>query len=235
MLKYTQKKKILIVDDDADTRNIFAESFQTYFNVDTTDDLDLAYNSAIENKYDLLLLDVDLGQKTTGLDLCKKIRSQISTQRIPIVILTGQGKKDIQITSYDVGADGYFDKSDDIEIIAASLNAKIKRIEGIIGKSDALGNLVLYAERGEVEVNNISYKLSSVELAILKLFLKNVNRPIGRDEIKRVVWKELQIDSRAVDVHISCLRKKLSAFNHEFDSQYGKGYILRPSRSISPK
>lgn len=226
-----QKKRILMLDDDADTRNIFAEALQRYFFVDTTGDIDFAYNSALENKYDLLILDFDLGQKTTGLDLCKKIRAQVSTQRLPIVILTGQGQKDIQINSYDVGADDYFDKSDDIDIIAASLTGKIKRIEGIVGKSDALGNLVVYSERSEIEINNNIHKLSKLELSILKLFIKNVNRPIGREEIRSSVWKEMGSDNRLVDVHISNLRRKLSEFDHEFEPQYGKGYMLKPSKS----
>jgi two-component system, OmpR family, copper resistance phosphate regulon response regulator CusR len=234
-LGYTLKKKILLVDDDADIRVTLSESLRFYFDVETTDNIDFAYNAAIQKKYDLLLLDINLGQSINGIDLCKKIRNHDSAQSLPIVILTGGVHKETLLSSYQVGADDFFDKTEDIDVIAASLDSKIKRVEGFIGKTDSVGNLTLYYESSEIKIENTIYKLSGVEFSILSFFLKNVNRLITRDEIILNIWKEQIVESRVIDTHISNLRKKLFTFDHDFESQYGKGYILRPNRKISPK
>jgi DNA-binding response OmpR family regulator len=63
---------------------------------------------------------------------------------------------------------------------------------------------------------------------LLRVFLANPNRKISREEILKTVWKGVQVTKRAVDVHISQLRQKLTGFNHGIKTLYGRGYILRP-------
>lgn len=221
------KKKLLIVDDDKFICDNFAQCLQDTFNVVTTGDVDIAYRIATQNHVDALLLDVNLGEEN-GIDLCEKLRQNQLTQKLPIMIMTGFGDKKKLLSSYQVGADDYFEKPIEIEELTARLQARLKRVEDIAGKVDTLGNLKIFFDRNEVELNGSVQSFSQIEFTLLKVFLLNVNKKVSREEILNTVWQGTKVEQRTVDVHISSLRKKLKEFNHQIDSLYGSGYILRP-------
>ena len=144
------------------------------------------------------------------------------------MIMTGFGDKKKLLSSYQVGADDYFEKPIEIEELTARLQARLKRVEDIAGKVDTLGNLKIFFDRNEVELNGSVQSFSQIEFTLLKVFLLNVNKKVSREEILNTVWQGTKVEQRTVDVHISSLRKKLKEFNHQIDSLYGSGYILRP-------
>ncbi|MGZ3724151.1 MAG: response regulator transcription factor [Pseudobdellovibrio sp.] len=221
------KKKLLIVDDDKFICSMLEQSMKDVFDVVTTDDVDIAFKIATQNNVDALLLDVNLGAES-GIELCEKLRKNQLTQKIPIMIMTGFGDKNKLVSSYKVGADDYIEKPIETDELSARLTARLKRVEDIAGKINTFGNLKIYSDRNEVELNGTVRQFSQIEFTLLKVFLMNVNKKVSREEILNSVWVGTKVEQRTVDVHISSLRKKLKEFNHQIDSLYGSGYILRP-------
>ncbi|MGZ3692069.1 MAG: response regulator transcription factor, partial [Pseudobdellovibrio sp.] len=211
------KKKLLIVDDDKFICSMLEQSMKDVFDVVTTDDVDIAFKIATQNNVDALLLDVNLGAES-GIELCEKLRKNQLTQKIPIMIMTGFGDKNKLVSSYKVGADDYIEKPIETDELSARLTARLKRVEDIAGKINTFGNLKIYSDRNEVELNGTVRQFSQIEFTLLKVFLMNVNKKVSREEILNSVWVGTKVEQRTVDVHISSLRKKLKEFNHQIDS-----------------
>lgn len=224
------KKKILIVDDEVLLGETFAEALADSYETIATTDPDIAYRIATQNQIDALLLDVNLGA-SNGMDLCEKLRQNPLTQKIQILLMTGFGNKESLISSYKVGADDYIEKPIDINELKIRIQSRLKRVESLVGRSDSIGNLKLFFDSNEVEINGKKIQLSPIEFSLLKLFVINVNKKITREEILNTVWSNTKVEERTVDVHITSLRKKVKDFNHHIDSMYGSGYILRSSKS----
>jgi len=223
------KKKILIVDDEVLLGETFAEALADLYETITTTDPDIAYRIATQNQIDALLLDVNLGT-SNGIDLCEKLRQNPLTQKIQILLMTGFGNKESLISSYRVGADDYIEKPIDISELKIRIHSRLKRVESLVGRSDSIGNLKLFFDSNEVEIDGKKIQLSPIEFSLLKLFVINVNKKITREEILNTVWSNTKVEERTIDVHITSLRKKVKDFNHHIDSMYGSGYILRLSR-----
>lgn len=224
------KKKILIVDDEVLLGETFAEALADSYETITTTDPDIAYRIATQNQIDALLLDVNLGA-SNGMDLCEKLRQNPLTQKIQILLMTGFGNKERLLSSYKVGADDYIEKPIDLDELKVRIHSRLKRVESLVGRSDSIGNLKLFFDSNEVEINGKKIQLSPIEFSLLKLFAVNVNKKITREEILNTVWSNTKVEERTIDVHITSLRKKVKDFNHHIDSMYGSGYILRSFKS----
>ncbi len=222
------KKKLLLLDDDPRVCDILSQGLSQEFEVMTTDDCDIAYRVAVKNPPDILLLDIQL-KAGNGIDLCEKFRSNPLTKKIPILIFTGHGSTDNMLKSYDVGADDYLEKPIDLVVIRKRLHSRLKRVQDLCNDGLAFGNLKLFEERLEIELDGKTHKLSNIEFDLLRIFLTNPNKNISREEILKTLWSDIQVTERTVDVHISSLRRKLKDFNHNIKALYGSGYILKPS------
>ena len=113
----------------------------------------------------------------------------------------------------------------DIEILKLKLISKYKK--NTILNHKTFGNLAIDSDQLEIKINDEIQKISLIELKILNLLIDSANLKLSRDEILVNVWESSHVDSRTIDVHISHLRKKLIQFDHQIQSIYGGGYILR--------
>lgn len=226
------KKKLLILDDDIRICEVLAQGLGNDFEIVTTHDADIAYRVITKNTPDIILLDIHLGTGS-GIELCKKLRDNQLIRNIPILILTGHGTTDKMLQSYDVGADDYIEKPVDLVVIKARLNARLRRVQELSNTGTCFGNLKLFSERLEIELDGRSQRLSEIEFNILRIFLSNPNKKISREEILKTIWNDTRVEERTVDVHISSLRRKLKDFNHNIKALYGSGYILRPTEKRS--
>lgn len=226
------KKKLLILDDDIRICEVLAQALSNDYEVTITHDADIAYRIITKNSPDIILLDIHLGTGC-GIGLCKKLRANQIIKNIPILILTGQGTTDKMLQSFDVGADDYIEKPVDLVVIKARLKARLRRMEELSNTGVCFGNLKLYSERFEIELDGRCERLSEIEFNMLKIFLSNPNKKISRMDILKTIWNDTRVEERTVDVHISSLRRKLKDFNHHIKALYGSGYILRPSEKKS--
>ncbi|MGE3759867.1 MAG: response regulator transcription factor [Pseudobdellovibrionaceae bacterium] len=222
------KKNLMIVDDDKNLCEVLSSGLSDDFNVTTTEDADIAFRIAVKNQPDIILLDILL-KNQNGIELCHKLRQNQITKKIPVLMFTGHGSKDRMISSFEFGADDYIEKPIDLEVLKTRLLSRLKRMQDIVPTGTAFGNLKMFPDRFEVELDGKVHKLSEIEFDLLRIFLINPNKKISREEILGTIWNDVKVTERTVDVHVSSLRKKLKDFNYNIKSMYGTGYILRPT------
>ena len=203
--------KVLIVDDDNAVLNILYKVIVSNgIEADTASGGEEALKKILSVKYDLILLDINLGN-VSGFEVLQKIRDDgIST---PVVIVSARNEDYDTLYGLNIGADDYITKPFNPVILGAKVKALIRRSRDTNGKS-AENNLVAGPFVYDVSMLRL-YKsgkevlLTSKENSLMKLFLDNVNRIFSKDMIYEMVWGEYIVDENAVMVYINRLRQKI--------------------------
>ena len=218
-----EKKRILIVDDDAEIRDLleFDISSSGYF-VDTASDGMEGLNKALNNKYDLILLDVMM-PKMNGWQVCREIRKY---SKVPIIMLTAKSSEDDELTGFECGADEYISKPFSPKILVARVDALLRRT----AKSDKngimrAGTIELNKVAHIVKVNDREVELSFKEFELLVYFMENKNIALSREQILNNVWNyDYFGDARTIDTHVKKLRAKLTKEADYIKTIWGMGY-----------
>ncbi|MBX9837895.1 MAG: response regulator transcription factor [Chitinophagaceae bacterium] len=182
------------------------------------------------NKYDLILLDINL-PKRNGHDLCKLIRTK--NDLIPIIMLTAFNTMDSKLKGFDYGADDYISKPFEFKELVARIRALLKRANKLYVKEIEilkLGDLEMNMESREVRRGDVFINLTVKEFQLLEYFLRNINKVLSRAEIAKKVWDiDFDTQTNVIDVYVNYLRNKI---DKEFSTkllhtQIGSGYILK--------
>ncbi len=207
-------KRILIVDDDDEIRELleFDISSSGYVVDTATDGLD-GLNKALNNTYDLILLDVMM-PKMNGFEVCRNIRQ--AKLSIPILLLTAKGTIDDKTTGFDCGADDYLVKPFDIQEVLLRIRVLLRR-NNIVEETNSLSNEVLkcgdieiFPESLEVCVVNKKVKLTPTEFEILYCLMQHFNHPVKLATLLDEVWGyDSNEDVRMLRVHVGGLRNKI--------------------------
>ncbi len=229
------QKRILIVDDDDEIRELleFDVSQSGYF-VDTARDGMEGLNKALNNSYDLILLDVMM-PKMNGFDVCKNIRQ--AKLAIPILMLTAKGTIDDKTEGFDCGADDYLVKPFDIQEVLLRIRVLLRRnqVEETNALSDEIlnvGDIQIFPETLECIIVNKRVKLTPTEFEILYSLMQHFNNPVTLATLLDEVWGyDSNEDVRMLRVHVGGLRNKI-----EIDAKKPKylhtvtnvGYKLTP-------
>ena len=232
-----QEKRILIVDDDDEIRDLleFDVRASGYF-VDTAKDGMEGLNKALNNTYDLILLDVMM-PKMNGFDVCKNIRQ--AKLAIPILMLTAKGTIDDKKEGFDCGADDYMVKPFDIQEVLLRIRVLLRRNQVLDEDKSALsdevlsaGDIEIFPETLEVVVVNKRVKLTPTEFEILYSLMQHFNNAVTLATLLDEVWGyDSNEDVRMLRVHVGGLRNKI-----EPDTKHPKylhtvtnvGYKLTP-------
>jgi len=207
------KKKILIVDDDDEIRELLEfDVAQSGYFVDTAKDGLEGLNKALNNSYDLILLDVMM-PKMNGFDVCKNIRN--AKLSIPILLLTAKGTIEDKTEGFDCGADDYLVKPFDIQEVLLRIRVLLRRNQ--IEDSSSLSNEILQAgditimpESLEVIIINKKVKLTPTEFEILYCLMQHFNNPVTLAVLLDEVWGyDSDEDVRMLRVHVGGLRNKI--------------------------
>ena len=179
------EKRILIVDDDDEIRELleFDVSASGYF-VDTAKDGMEGLNKALNNTYDLILLDVMM-PKMNGFDVCKNIRQ--AKLAIPILMLTAKGTIDDKTEGFDCGADDYLVKPFDIQEVLLRIRVLLRRNQ-IVEDKTALHELSHKA--GGDESAEFSYMLTNVNKDAINQLINDIKT---RNELQALntLWMNL--------------------------------------------
>jgi DNA-binding response OmpR family regulator len=221
------KHKILIVDDEQDNRDFLSKILSKNYQVITAADGDECVRLAKQENPTLILLDIQMPQMD-GFDACQKLRTDESTQNIPVIMVSGTQDQERQIKSFDRGADDFVEKPYKIKDLTARIQSKIRRIEEKIVKNQIITceNLTLDVLKVEAKVDGERIDMSVLEFNLLKFFIDHKNQVLSRDRIMKSVWRSC-VSVRSIDTHVCVMKSKLKGFNLEFVSVYGKGYVLR--------
>jgi len=208
------KEKILIVDDERDIvkmldYNLKKEGYRTISASDGED----ALERVTREHPDLIILDLML-PGMDGLEVCKTLKQDTKTARIPIIMLTAKAQESDKIVGLELGADDYVTKPFSPRELIARIKAVVRRFQEKekLPESLKIGDLSIDFARIVVSVKDKSVELTAKEFELLKTLIKARGRVLSRDYLLDTIWgfdHAIEIQTRTVDVHIRTLRKKL--------------------------
>lgn len=224
--------RILIVDDEADLREILQFNIQSW-GYDTL--CAESAESALEiirsgESVDLILLDVML-PGMSGFKLASIIRGEMNLS-IPIIFLTAKISENDMLTGFSAGGDDYITKPFSINEVRARIQAVLKRSTATLDMAQEqtihLQSLTLDPVAQKAFVDGKEIALSKKEYDILHLLASNPGRCFSRGEFLEMLWKESPyITERTVDVHIARIRAKLGAKCKDLiTNRIGFGYYI---------
>lgn len=220
--------KILIIEDELNVASFIKKGLEEQsFVVDVAYDGQAGKQLAMQNQYDLILLDVVL-PNINGLQLCAQIR-QFSN--VPILMLTALGTTNDIITGLDTGADDYMTKPFKFQELLARIRAVVRRKSDLSVETNyTLLNLEVDFRTKQVKRDGKLIKLTAREFYLLQFFIRNRGRVMSRGEIAENIW-DASFDSgtNIVDVYVNYLRNKIDKnFSPKLiHTVYGMGYIFK--------
>ena len=220
--------KILNVEDEPDIRstleyNLHRDNFQT----ESVGNLLDAEKILSTTNISLILLDLMLPDGS-GLDLCRKLKADQSTNSIPIIILTAKDDEVDKVVGFELGADDYVTKPFSVRElilrIKAILKRKVQKPE-VTEVEREFGELRIDSDSHEVFVNGEEVSLTALEFRLLKQLVDRRGRVQTRDQLLSDVWGySADITTRTVDTHIKRLREKLGPIGKYVQTIRGVGY-----------
>ena len=229
-------KTILIVDDEEPIRNILIHNLgKEGYNVIEASDGVTAVEMALEQKPDLILLDIML-PKLDGLSVCKRIKNSMN---VPILMLTAKDGEIDKILGLELGADDYITKPFSVRELVARVKANLRKVEVNINedkeqkksKKDSkiiVGELELDVEKFEV------IDLTLREFEVLKFLATQPGQVVTRETLLEKVWGyEYYGDIRTVDVTVRRIREKIekdTSTPQILVTKRGVGYYIDDSK-----
>ena len=211
-LDQSRVRNIVIVEDDEDIAdsiryNIEREGFRARIASTGEQALDLI----LDKPPHMVLLDLNLPHMN-GFELCRRLRSEATTSKIPILMLTARANEADKVLGLNLGADDYITKPFSMRELVARVNAVLRRKDGMeTGKPIyADGILVIDPETYTVKCEGREIRLTRKEFALLQELAYNKGRVMRREVLLDRVWGLTYYgDSRTLDVHVRRLRQKL--------------------------
>jgi DNA-binding response OmpR family regulator len=200
--------RILVVEDEHRIAQSVKEGLeQESYAVDVAYDGEDGYNSAREDEYDLILLDVML-PRMDGYQVCRSLRAD--GVHTPILMLTAKDQTRDVVQGLDTGADDYLAKPFSFEVLLARVRALLRRPHETAGEVLEAADLSMNPSTKEVIRNGKPISLSTKEYALLEYLLRNQNRVLSKNNIMSHVWDfDADILPNTVEVFIAYLRAKV--------------------------
>ena len=200
--------KILLVEDEHRIAQSIKKGLeQERMAVDVAYDGIEGYDLAIDEKYDLIILDLML-PGMSGLEICSKLRQ--NKKQTPILILTARGQIEDKVDGLNKGADDYLTKPFAFEELLARIRALVRRPQSISKELLIVDDLSMDTNSFEVIRNKKEIKLSSKEYALLEFLMRHPKQILSKEQIMNHVWSyETDILPNTVEVYIRNLRNKI--------------------------
>jgi two-component system response regulator ResD len=228
------KKKILIVDDEWNMRNLLRIYLEEDYDVLEAENGRQALTFLSSEHFDLIILDIML-PNIDGWQICKEIRKEKQT---PILMLTARNELKDKIFGLDIGADDYLGKPFEPDELVARIKALLRRslinehhTENVIMFGDQF--IVIKTDSRTVLVNGEPLDLTPKEYDLFYLLADQPQRVFTRDILLDVIWEIRDArDHRTVDSHIKNIRlkvkEKVPAYN-PIQTVWGVGYKFNPA------
>lgn len=227
-------KKILLVEDEINVVNFIQKGLtEEDFEVSVALNGLMGLQMAMNNSYDLIVLDIMLPEKN-GIDVCKELRqNKIQT---PILFLTALNTSDNIALGLNTGGDDYLVKPFKFIELVARINALLRRSNNVIVETNYkentynIANLTVDDNAKTVARDGNTISVTATEYRLLLVLLKNRGKVLSRVELLENVWDiNFNLGTNVVDVYINYLRKKLDS-NYEpklIHTVVGMGYVLK--------
>lgn len=227
-------KNIMVVDDNADIRNVVVATFENEgWSAVGVSDGPTALKKLEDLRPDLVVLDI-LMPGMSGIDVCREIRQRSS---VPIVFLSARDEDVDRIVGLEIGADDYVTKPFNPRELVARAKAIFRRTEstnsGIskteIGENVLMhGKLMLDVERFKAFWADEHIELTKTEFLLLRTLMRQPGRVFSRDELMKGAYDDgMFVSDRTIDSHIRRLRSKLAEIGADpIETVRGVGYTL---------
>ncbi|HYE84118.1 MAG TPA: response regulator transcription factor [Clostridia bacterium] len=230
-------KRILVIEDEANIQELIKYNLEKNgYKVTVADNGVDGLEEALANVPDLILLDLML-PGLDGLEVCKRLRMEKQTKKIPIFMLTAKSEELDKVLGLELGADDYITKPFSIKELIARIRAAMRRIsddntseasEGKGVKILKVNDIEIDCERYEVRKNGEKLALTLKEFELLKMLIENKGRVLTRDFLLDKIWGYDYVgETRTVDVHIRHVRQKINddeGSNQMIETIRGVGY-----------
>jgi DNA-binding response OmpR family regulator len=229
-----QKKRVLVVDDEKDLVELISFNLvRNGYEAVPAHNGNEALEAALANPPDLIVLDIML-PGLSGTEVARRLKSDPRTASVPIVMLTARGEETDVVVGLTLGADDYVTKPFSMKILLARLSSVLRRSEPAAtaaeGASLRAGPLTIDTLKHEVAIDNEPIKLTLTEFKLLSALVLARGRVLTRDQLMdKAMGSDVFVTDRAIDVHITAIRKKLGSANWLVHTVRGVGYRLRES------
>ena len=236
--------KILLVDDDVELTNLLAELLSLEgFDIHVVHNGQEALTELELQTYDIILLDIMM-PVLNGIETLKQLRQKLTT---PVLMLSARDDDIDRVLGLELGADDYLPKPFNDRELVARIKAILRRTAGnsplatdVITPSSqtaeenskqlSFGGVELHPGRQQAIFEGKDLELTGTEFALLQMLMRNPGQILSRELLSlAILGKSLTPYDRAIDMHISNLRKKLPERNDNlpwFKTLRGRGYLL---------
>lgn len=221
---------LLIVEDEPSIVSIVSRGLTDEgFIVSIAPDGTIGKQMALENNFDLIILDIML-PGINGLELCKIIKAQ--KPNTPIIMLTALGSTENVVNGLDNGADDYLVKPFKFAELFARIRTQLRRYSGMVTIDQVINisDLQINLNAKTVKRNNQEIILTATEYRLLEFMAKNKSKILSRIDILESVWDiDFNLGTNVVDVYVNYLRKKIDKNSEQklIHTAVGLGYVLK--------
>lgn len=173
----------------------------------------------------MILLDINLGQQSSGFEICKKLRK---TTNIPILFISARTSDDDVLLALNIGGDDYIQKPYALSIILAKVKTVLKRYGGDVDVL-SFGSFTMDLISEKLMNDGCEIKLKAMEYKLLSYLIQNKNRPLAKEELFSNVWNDAITSDGTLNVHIRKLREKIEENPNEpryIKTIWGTGYVF---------
>ena len=226
----SEKKKILVVDDEPDVTDLVAYHLKAKgFHVETLNDATASISKARNYSPDLLILDIMMPH-LSGIQICRILRNDNKLARIPIIFLTAKAEPQDRIEGLESGADDYLPKPFSPKELVLRVESILRRVSAPPAPSTAkiqIGDILIDSDTHRVTVRGAAVDLTATEFKLLRLMMERQGRVQTREHLLLNVWNySTEIETRTVDTHIRRLREKLGDEADWIETIRGVGYRI---------
>ena len=205
--------RILIIEDEASLADLVASRLKKEkYSVDISLDGEEGLYNALEDVYDLIILDIML-PNINGIDILKELKKK--DIKAKIIMLTAKSELEDKLLGFSEGANDYIPKPFHIDEVIARVNAQL-RIDKVKNNTLEFGDLILDLKTSDIINKNNNEKINIInkEFQLLEYFMNNPNQVLSKEMIYDKVWGiENDSISNNLEAYLSFIRKKLKLIN----------------------
>ena len=225
----SNKTELLVAEDDPAVLRLVSSNLQRAgYTVSEVTQGDEVVDRVLAELPALVVLDVML-PKLSGFEICRILKANPRTARIPIIMLTAKALEHDRVHGLELGADDYVTKPFSPRELVLRIKAQVRKAPALREEGDTLQLGEIFVDRAErrAQVGGRAVSLTRTEFKLLALLLERVGRVQSRDRLLTDVWGYANpIESRTVDIYVTRLRNKLGASAAHLETVRGFGYRM---------